>query len=157
MTHGILLKYRRNLGRLLPHLRNMATLLFITARIRRMGKVMFSVCPHLWEGGYPYPIMLCNITQNAMGQTPGGYPYPIMLCNITQNAMGQTPRGYPARSSWGGGGRGGGGTLLVGYLLLGGTQLGQQKEYSLHGGRYGSCIHAGGLSCYHMHLKDGRR
>ena len=40
-----------------------------TARIRRMGKVMFSVCPHL--GGYPYPIMLCNISQNAMGQTLG--------------------------------------------------------------------------------------
>ena len=27
----------------------------------------------------------------------------------------------------------------------GGTQVGQQKEYSLHGGRYASCIHAGGL------------
>ena len=28
-----------------------------------------------------------------------------MLCNITQNAMGQAPGGggYPARSSWGGG------------------------------------------------------
>ena len=30
----------------------------------------------------------------------------------------------------------------------GGTQVGQQKEYSLHGGRYASCVHAGGLSCY---------
>ena len=30
----------------------------------------------------------------------------------------------------------------------GGTQLGQQKEYSLHSGRYASCVHAGGLSCY---------
>ena len=29
----------------------------------------------------------------------------------------------------------------------GGTQLGQQ-EYSLHGGRYASCVHAGGLSCF---------
>ena len=49
-------------------------------------------------------IMLCNITQNAMGQTPGGgYPYPIMLCNITQNAMGQTPgRGVPSQVQWGG-------------------------------------------------------
>ena len=28
----------------------------------------------------------------------------------------------------------------------GGTQLGQQ-EYSLHGRRYASCVHAGGLSC----------
>ena len=49
------------------------------------------VCSH--PGGYPYPIMLCNISQNAMGQ-PGGYPYPIMLCNISQNAMGQLG-GYP--------------------------------------------------------------
>ena len=33
-----------------------------------------------------------------------GYPYPIMLCNISQNAMGQPPGGggYPARSSRGG-------------------------------------------------------
>ena len=30
----------------------------------------------------------------------------------------------------------------------GGTQLGQQKEYSLHGGRYASCVHAGGLPCF---------
>ena len=29
----------------------------------------------------------------------------------------------------------------------GGTRVGQQKEYSLHGGRYASCVHAGGLSC----------
>ena len=41
--------------------------------------------------------MLCNITQNAMGQTPGGYPYPIMLCNITQNSMEQTPGGVPCQ------------------------------------------------------------
>ena len=31
-----------------------------------------------------------------------------------------------------------------GYL----TRVGQQKEYSLHGGRYASCVHAGGLSCF---------
>ena len=29
----------------------------------------------------------------------------------------------------------------------GGTQLRQQKEYSLHGRWYASCVHAGGLSC----------
>ena len=32
-------------------------------------------------------------------------------------------------------------------VRMGGTQLGQQKEYSLYGGRYASCVHAGGLSC----------
>ena len=146
------------------------------------------VCSH--PGGYPHPIMLCNISQNAMGQ-PGGYPYPIMLCNISQNAMGQLG-GYPARSScggtlpgpaggypgWGGtlargvpwsggtlagGYPGWGGTLaggypgqvpppsqvrMGGYPDRGGTQVGQQKEYSLHGGRYASCVHAGGLFCF---------
>ena len=34
----------------------------------------------------------------------------------------------------------------------GGTQVGQQKEYSIHGWRYASYVHAGGLSC----LKQGR-
>ena len=46
--------------------------------------------------------------------------------------------GYPA----------GGYPARVGTLPVGGTQSGQQKEYSLHGGRYASCVHAGGLSCW---------
>ena len=94
--------------------------------VSRMGKVMFSVCPHLGEGE------------------------------------------LPARSSWGGGGtlpgpaggggicqvQPGGGTCLGGYQgrvppgqvrIGGGTQLVQQKEYSLHDGRYASYVHAGGL------------
>ena len=36
--------------------------------------------------------------------------------------------------------RGGGGRGLS-------AKIGQQNEYSLHGGRYASCVHAGGLSC----------
>ena len=41
-----------------------------------------------------------------------------------------------------------GGTLLgPGQDGGGGSQLGQQKEYSLHGRWYASCVHAGGLSC----------
>ena len=126
--------------------------LFVTAHIRRIGE------------GNVFSLF-----------TPGGgegYPYPIMLCNITQNAMGQ-PGGYPARSSWGctlpGGVPCPGGTLPgsnlprgVGTLPGGvprqvppqvrtgrGTQLGQHREYLLHGGRYASCVHAGGLSCFH--------
>ena len=53
---------------------------------------------------------------------------------------GGTQVGYPPspRPGQEGGGYSAGG---------GGTQLGQQKEYSLHGGRYASCVHAGGLSC----------
>ena len=34
----------------------------------------------------------------------------------------------------------------------GGTQLGQHREYFLHGGRYASCVHAGGLSCLFLKL-----
>ena len=65
----------------------------------------------------------------------GGYPYPIMLCNITQNSMGQKPGGggrYPARSRLGGGYPAGGypaggvpcqGVPCRGYPV-GGTQVG---------------------------------
>ena len=55
------------------------------------------VCPHL-GGGYPYPIMLCNIIQNSMGQTPRGGTQP-------GPARGGTlPGGYPAGvvHQWGG-------------------------------------------------------
>ena len=91
------------------------------------ASVLPSVCP---QGGYPYPIMLCNISQNAMGQTLGGVP-----CHIQPGGtlMGGYPaRGYPARSSggvpcWGGGG---GGTL-VRYLP---PRPGQDGGYPAGGG-----------------------
>ena len=120
-------------------------------------------------GGYPYPIMLCNITQNAMGQTPGGVPCQVQLGGVPCWG-GTLPGGYPdrvhpwpgqdrgwdpgrvpppARSGWGVGPRKGTPPARSGWggTLPGGTQLGQQKEYSLHGRRYASCVHAGGLSC----------
>ena len=142
-------------------------------------------------GRYQYPIMLCNITQNAMGQTPvGGYP---AKSGWGGTQVGYPPAGYPlTRSGWGYPGRyppvgyplagyppagysqvrtgysgrvppsrvpprsGQGGTQVgyphAGYpprqvRMEGGTQLGQQKEYSLHDGWYAFCIHAGGFSC----------
>ena len=82
----------------------------VTARIRRMGKAMFSVCPHLWgEGGGGQP-----------GQEGGG--------------------------QWGG--QLGVGGVQPGGGVWGSAKIGQQNEYSLHGGRYASCVHAGGLSCF---------
>ena len=48
----------------------------------------------VWREGNSFTLLVCS-------HQGGGYPYPIMLCNISQNAMGQTPGGYPARSSWG--------------------------------------------------------
>ena len=171
--------------------------------VRREGNSFtLFVCPHL--GGYPYPIMLCNISQNAMRQRggtqtpPGGYltgyppggvsgrppgvPRPPRgdLTGYPPRGGTQTPPGYPdppggypdpPRGGYPDPGgtrtpRGGVGGYLTGYPPGGGTrtppggvpdrvpprggggtQVGQQKEYSLHGGRYASCVHAGGLSC----------
>ena len=100
----------------------------ITARIRRMGKVMFSVCPHL--GGVP-------ISHNALQHFPecheaasGGVP-------ISHNALQHFPEcheaatreGVPARSSRGGvpcqGGYPTGGGTQVRYPPWGGTLLGR--------------------------------
>ena len=86
------------------------------------------------EGGYPYPIMLCNISQNAMGQTPGGDTLPGPAGGVPCGGV-PCQVGYPPPGQDGG------------VPCRGGTQVGQQKEYSLHGGRYASCVHAGGLSC----------
>ena len=58
---------------------------------------------------------------------------------------GGTLAGYPlARSR-----RGYLGWVPPGQVFMGkggGNLVGQQKEYLIHGGRYGSCVHAGGLS-----------
>ena len=150
--------------------------------------------------------MLCNISQNAMGQPggvpcqvqPGGVPWPGAYPGRGGTLAGGVPwlggrypgwggtlaRGVPwlgevpwlgGYPGWGGTLAGGvpwpgavpwlGGTLAVGVPWPGGypgwggtlaggvpcwwgcTQLGQHREYLLHGGRYASCVHAGGLSC----------
>ena len=129
-------------GAKLPCQQNLSSLLPPAYVVR--GKVMFwhaSVHPsiHPWfclstgggggGGRYPYPIMLCNISQNAMGQPGGGGTL----------VGGTLPGGVPCQ----------GGTLLGGVPCRGGTQLGQHREYLLHGRRYASCVHAGGLSCLH--------
>ena len=116
-------------------------------------------------GGYPYPIMLCNITQNSMGQTPRGVPCQVQPGGVPclgDTLPGGTQVGYlPARSDRGYPARGYPDRVppsqvrTGGVPCWGGTQLGQQKEYSLYGGQYASCIHAGGLSCYCPHPKDG--
>ena len=120
--------------------------------VRREGN-SFTLSVHTWGGGggggYPYPIMLCNISQNAMRQQGGvrvpppggggGVPGQVPPRGVW---VPTPPGGYPVRYPRGGGGGG------FGYPPGGGgTRSGQQKEYSLHGGRYASCVHAGGLSC----------
>ena len=61
-------------------------------------------------GGYPYPIMLCNISQNATEQTPGGTqpgPARVVPCRgVPYQGLGTPPQartggtlpgGYPDR------------------------------------------------------------
>ena len=80
-------------------------------------------------GGYPG----WGATLAGGGTLAGGVPWP----------GGYPDGGYPGQ----------GGTLARGvpwpggYPGRGGTQLGQHRGYLLHGGRYASCVHAGGLSC----------
>ena len=123
-----------------------------TARVRstREGNVLTRVCPsesiHLsvHRGGVP-------ISHNALQHFPecheagGGVPrsgYPPQNRGGTEVRVpppgGGTEVRVPPR----------GGTEVRVPPPGGGTRVGQQKEYSLHGGRYASCVHAGGLSCY---------
>ena len=114
------------------------------------------------------------------GVPRSGYPPPGGGTEVwvTPPPPGGVPRsGYPpwggteVRVPPGGGGGGGGyrgpgyppggvprsgyppgGVPRSGYPPGGGTRVGQQKEYSLHGGRYASCVHAGGLSCLNLNF-----
>ena len=110
-------------------------------------KVMFSLCPPFRGGGTPSQVWV-----------GGGYPI---------SGLG---RGVPhPRSRWGGGypipGSGRGGTPSQVYVggvpppdlgwgippdLGPGTppKPDQHSEHLLRGGRYASCVHAGGLSCF---------
>ena len=77
---------------------------FVTARVRstREGNVLTRVCPSInlsvHRGGYPYPIMLCNISQNAMRQrgVPGSGP---------RGGVPGPPRGVPGSGTPRGGTR----------------------------------------------------
>ena len=81
----------------------------ITARIRRMGKVMFSVCPHLGGGGV-------SISHNALQHFPE--------CHGAATGGGGTlVGGYPGRGvPWRGG------------TLVGGTQVRSPPRQVSQGG-----------------------
>ena len=119
--------------------------------VRREGNSFtLLVCPQ--GGGVP-------VSHNALQHFPechgaaGGVPCQVqprggVPCQVQLG-------GYPGQGGtlaggvpWPGGYPGWGGTLTGGVPWLGGgTQLGQHREYLLHGGWYTSCVHAGGLSC----------
>ena len=130
--------------------------------------LMFSVCSHL--GGVPIShnalqhFPECHgaaggdPARSSRGYPPGparGVPWPGGLPWLG----GYPGRGYPGLGGtlpgpaggvpgWGGNLAGGypgrGGTLAGGYPGRGGTQLGQHREYLLHGGQYASYVHTGG-------------
>ena len=108
--------------------------------VRREGNSFtLFVSSHPVGGGVPISHNALQHFPECHGAAGGGYP-----------AMGQPGGGYPARSSRGGtlagGGYPGWGVPWPrGVPCQRGTQLGQYREYLLHGGRYASCVHAGGL------------
>ena len=68
----------------------------------------------------------------------GGQVSQLVGGDQVRGGSGQSAGGGVSRQSAGGGQPAGGGS----------AKIGQQNEYSLHGGRYASCVHAGGLSCF---------
>ena len=111
----------------------------------------FPECHEAVVGGYPAPP-----GGTWVRYPPGGYPGQVPPWGGTR--VRYPPGGVPGSGTPPGGSRvryppGGvpGSGTPWGYPgqvpPRGGTQVGQQKEYSLHGGRYASCVHAGGLSC----------
>ena len=90
----------------------------------RGGTLPGGTLPGGTQVGYPQP---GQDGGTLLGGTQVGYP-PARSGRGTQV-------GYPPARSGGG------------YPAGSDTQLGQQKEYSLHSGRYASCVDAGGLSC----------
>ena len=82
-----------------------------------------------WGGGVGQP-------WGEGGQPGGGVSQPG---GRGGSAMGGRCGSGPARGGGSGPAAGGGGS----------AKIEQHREYLLHGGRYASCVHAGGLSCYH--------
>ena len=87
--------------------------------VRREGNVLTHVCPSI-----------CLSTGGGGQSSQGGWVSPA-------GGVGQSSRGV-GQSSRGGVSPAGRGSVQPG---------GGRVSYSLHGGRYASCVHAGGLSC----------
>ena len=130
--------------------------------VRREGNVLTRVCPSIHPsiclstvgGGVPISHNALQHFPECHGAAGGGtLPGPAGGGTLAGGTLaggvpwpgGTLAGGYPGREypGWGG-------TLAAGgYPGWGGvTQLGQHREYLLHSGRYASCVHAGGLSCF---------
>ena len=133
--------------------------------VRREGKVLTRICPSIClstAGGVSQPTQLGGISPAEGGVSParGGQSADSAGGGSVQPGGGQSSWGGQSsqggqsslggcQSSWGGSVQpvgGGQSSQRVG----GSAKIGQQNEYSLHGGRYASCVHAGGLSCVNI-------
>ena len=132
--------------------------------VRREGN-SFTLSVHTWRGGGGVPIShnaLQHFPECHGADTGGGGTLPGPAGGGGTLLGGTHTGGYPARGTHTGGGTLPGGCPARGVPCQGGyqsrvpparsgqgggTQLGQQKEHSLHGGRHASCVHTGGLSC----------
>ena len=123
---------------------------------------MFSVCPHL--GGTPSPSPSHNASTGPMS-FPRGTPSPSHNTSTgPMSFLGGTPvtglsNWFPPIMGWGNslprsGTRGGyPGQVRVGVprgtpLSWDGLSSHPSPEYLIRCGRYASCVHAGGLSCF---------
>ena len=136
---------------------------FFTARIRRKGKVMFSVCwplggtqshvlsqvsgPRSFLGGIP---VLAGEARQDKG-TPSSQETGLGYLLPRSGQDWGTPAPHPGQD-WGTPSPRTG----LGYPPQPGleypSKTEQQSKHLLRGGRYASCIHAGGLSCFNMPL-----
>ena len=125
--------------------------MLISARIRRMGKVLISVCQ--FTPGVPQCLVPCPFWGGDTPFSPdwrggGVYPHPILMgvpwpgqCGILPIRTGW---GYPPPNwDW----MGSPSSSKTGWGTLPSTpEIEEQSKYLLLGGRYASCAHARGLS-----------
>ena len=120
------------------------------AYVRTMGGYVFTgVCLFNFWGGYPIP---------SLGR---GYPIPGLAGGYPIPGPGGTPsqvQGGTPSQVWGGTPsqvRGGTLSQVWGGTLGSPPQTDQHREHLLCGGRYASCIHAGGLPCSFTYFYRG--
>ena len=109
-------------------------------------------------------VTLSTIITARVRSTTGRYCFHRCL-SVHRGGSGPAGRGGGVRSSWLGGGSGRVGRGGSGPASRGGSgpagrgggsaKIWQQKELLLRGGRYASCVHAGGLSCSYLMWVDG--
>ena len=79
-------------------------------------------------------------TERAFLLPPASEGWGKVMFSVCPHLGGVT---QPTHPGWGGS-QPGGGRVSPGWVV---AKIGQQNEYSIHSGRYASCVHPGGLSC----------